>query len=385
MKTFITSLVVSIVVGLFMLNAPAKWFNLHLSAPRSGTAFTTLAGTENLSAFPTTYDANLVLTANQTAANSFTALNTFTSASSSKFSAYQSSFGGTATSSFDTTGALTLITPLTVANGGTASTTLSSNQLLLGNGTSLVKTVSGWGGSGQFLTSNGAGVAPTWQSSSVDQTAAYNWTGLHSFSATTTMATSTAASSTATAMNVTNNLYAGTVSGAIGTWKQLAATTSAGAMLYATTTFTAVGDIHATIYAPSLGQEQLCMFLNADAGSNYANRAVTNFGVTGATGFGGLEVDYATKGFVMSANNNATTTDAYYTIDIKNIAASRKLVQWNGMMSASALKIPLMAQGSGVWNNTSAQITSLTFTAGSGSVCTPNNMPSGTIINVYGQ
>lgn len=66
---------------------------------------------------------------------------------------------------------------VTVANGGTASTSLSSNQVLLGNGTSGFKTVAGWGTSGASLVSNGAGLAPTWQSISFDTTASYNLTG----------------------------------------------------------------------------------------------------------------------------------------------------------------------------------------------------------------
>ncbi len=68
-----------------------------------------------------------------------------------------------------------------VPYGGSGTTTFSSNQVLLGNGTSGVKTPVGWGTSGQFLTSNGSLAAPSWQSASVDQTANYTWTGTHAF------------------------------------------------------------------------------------------------------------------------------------------------------------------------------------------------------------
>jgi hypothetical protein len=68
-------------------------------------------------------------------------------------------------------------TAITVPYGGTGSTTLSANQVLLGAGTSQVGVVAGLGTSGQFLTSAGAGSAPTWQSGAVDTTASYNWTG----------------------------------------------------------------------------------------------------------------------------------------------------------------------------------------------------------------
>ncbi len=72
-------------------------------------------------------------------------------------------------------------TTLTVAKGGTGSTTLSANQVLLGNGASAINVVSGLGTSGQFLTSGGAGVPPTWTSASVNQTLNYIWTGYHTF------------------------------------------------------------------------------------------------------------------------------------------------------------------------------------------------------------
>jgi len=68
-------------------------------------------------------------------------------------------------------------TPVTVPLGGTGSTTLSSNQVLLGNGTGNIGLVSTLGASGQFLTSGGAGTPPTWTTSAVDQTDDYDFTG----------------------------------------------------------------------------------------------------------------------------------------------------------------------------------------------------------------
>ncbi len=65
--------------------------------------------------------------------------------------------------------------------GGTGSSTLSSNQVLLGNGTGVVKVPNGLGTSGQFLTSGGAGVAPTWTSSTLDTSLNFNWTGTNYF------------------------------------------------------------------------------------------------------------------------------------------------------------------------------------------------------------
>jgi len=72
-------------------------------------------------------------------------------------------------------------TPVVVAFGGTGSTTLSSNQLLLGNGTGILKTVDGFGASGQFLTSQGAASEPQWTTGSIDLTANRSFTGFNTF------------------------------------------------------------------------------------------------------------------------------------------------------------------------------------------------------------
>lgn len=69
----------------------------------------------------------------------------------------------TATSS--TIGTLTLTNPLTVANGGCGTTSLTAYAVLTGGTTATnpCQSVSGVGTSGQVLTSNGAGALPTWQ------------------------------------------------------------------------------------------------------------------------------------------------------------------------------------------------------------------------------
>ena len=83
-------------------------------------------------------------------------------------------------------------TTVTVPRGGTGSTTLSSNQVLLGNGTGDVQVVSGLGSSGQFLTSGGAGTPPTWATSSFDEAANHTLTGTWNFKGTTSVASTTA-------------------------------------------------------------------------------------------------------------------------------------------------------------------------------------------------
>src|SRR3989344_5373163 len=75
----------------------------------------------------------------------------FNQASTTLFSANQAWFGGTATSSFSSAGALTLITPLLVGSGGTGAATLTG--LLQGNGTSAITGITGT--AGQFPDYNG--------------------------------------------------------------------------------------------------------------------------------------------------------------------------------------------------------------------------------------
>jgi hypothetical protein len=149
-----------------------------------GATVTELNSTDQLSDFPTLYNNNL------------NALN------DNKMEMSTTSVDSIATlSNLATVGTITSGTwnadTVAVAYGGTGSTTLSSNQILLGNGTGNIKTVDGWGTAGQILTSNGGTAAPTWQVDTTDQTADYTWTGEHTFdditdfNATSTMATTT--------------------------------------------------------------------------------------------------------------------------------------------------------------------------------------------------
>src|SRR3989338_6309495 len=78
----------------------------------------------------------------------------FNQASTTLFSANQAWFGGTATSSFSSAGALTLITPLLVGSGGTGASTLTG--LLQGNGTSAITGITDSSTAGQVLRVTGA-------------------------------------------------------------------------------------------------------------------------------------------------------------------------------------------------------------------------------------
>lgn len=138
-----------------------------------GSTITTITGTETVSyALKTTANNNFTALNNGKIENSTTTLPLITTLS-----------GLTSAASLATVGTITSGvwsgTAILTAKGGTGSTTLAANQVLLGNGTGNIGIVSGLGTTGQLLTSNGAGSAPTWQTSAVDTTLNYNWTGTY--------------------------------------------------------------------------------------------------------------------------------------------------------------------------------------------------------------
>jgi len=179
--SIIISLIISLAVIFFSFNVPAHWFSVRGTSETLGTvSVTTLNSTDNISDFPTTYNANLnalnngkVDIASTTWAQLTTAANLATV--------------GTITSGTWTGSAVG------AAYGGTGSTTLSQYQVLLGNGTGIVEVPSnGWGTSGQFLTSQGAGSLPQWTTSALSLTDNYAWGGYHTFASSTNFtATST--------------------------------------------------------------------------------------------------------------------------------------------------------------------------------------------------
>ena len=157
--------------------------NIRISCwrePVLGVSLTTITGSTLIS------DLDTVLTDNFNALNNGKIENSTTSVAAI-----------TTLSNLVTVGALSSgslasgFTTITVPLGGTGSTTLSSNSVLLGNGTGAIKTVSGLGSNGNFLQSTGAGSAPIWASSAVDTSASYVWTGMHTFSLGATTSAST--------------------------------------------------------------------------------------------------------------------------------------------------------------------------------------------------
>ena len=137
-----------------------------------GTAITTISGSDKMKDFPTTYNANLAalnagkIEIGTTSLPLITDLDGLTTA------------GSLATVGTIGTG-VWQGTDVGVAYGGTGVSTLTAYGVLLGNSASAISTVSGLGTADQVLTSNGAGAAPTWQSTVIDETANYSWTGDH--------------------------------------------------------------------------------------------------------------------------------------------------------------------------------------------------------------
>lgn len=146
--------------------APMSWFETK-QAPKFGTTITTINGSDTLSNSRTTINDN------------FTALN------NGKIEVGTTSVNSITTlSNLATIGTITSGnwngTAIPVGYGGTGTTSPTSNQVMIGNGSSGFKVI-GFGTSGQFLTSGGNGSAPSWTTGSLDTTANFNWTGTNLF------------------------------------------------------------------------------------------------------------------------------------------------------------------------------------------------------------
>jgi len=176
---------ISLIVALGSFVGAYKYLPLNAfeSAPTTfGSTITTIQGSDTLSASRTTIN------------NNFASLNT------GKFE-LSNWFATTSATQLITLGTITTGiwngTAIGVGYGGTGTTSPTSNQVMLGNGASGFKVVSGFGSSGQFLTSGGASTVPSWTTAAIDQAANYSWTGHHIFSSSfTTAASSTNATST---------------------------------------------------------------------------------------------------------------------------------------------------------------------------------------------
>ena len=360
------SLIASAVIFVGGMNIPASTFSLSsLKTPLFG-AFTEITTATNLADFPTTYNANLnkTIEVGTTSVASITTLAGLTTANAL-----------TSASALETVGTLTTgslgagFTTVVVARGGTGSTTLSSNQVLLGNGTGNIGIVSGWGSSGQFLTSGGTTVAPTWTTSAVDQTLDYNWTGtsriknLHASSTSANplvlngVSINTPSTQGASSTVMSNN-GSGTFYNVPMPWNKIGEVSFAGA---ATTTLTLTStttakDLRITVHAVDVvgASCKLDMKLNPNHstgyGANYAYWLQESNTANSATN----------ANFVLLNNGNlASGSEQDVTIFLSNDIDSRKFMSWTGAVSASASADISSVTGGAVFNDTAQQLKSL--------------------------
>ena len=127
--------------------------------------------------------------------------------------------GLTSASSLATVGTITSGTwsgtAIAVSKNGTGTTSPTQYLVPIGNGANGYTHASSTGTSGQFLTSNGVGAYPSWQSSTVNQSANYTWTGIHDFQATTTGIKIIEAYTASTTITKMNAVYMATSTGNI--------------------------------------------------------------------------------------------------------------------------------------------------------------------------
>lgn len=171
-NNILSSVIISLLIVFVAFNVPTKWFDIRswFSQDNLGAlSLTDISTTDYISNFVGIQNGNNTLIEDKIALlDATTTITTLTSAPN----LVEVGTITTGTWNADAIG---------VAYGGTGTTSPTLNQVMLGNGSSGFKVVSGFGTSGQFLTSNGVGSAPTWQSSTISLTDSYDWTGLHNW------------------------------------------------------------------------------------------------------------------------------------------------------------------------------------------------------------
>ena len=269
-------------------------------------------------------------------------------------------------------------TGIDVARQGTGTTTLCSNNVILGNAGSGFKCTNGHGTSGQFLQSGGAGVAPTWASSAVDQDADYTWTGEHSFtSATTTVADIT----TLTVTNATTTkLFTSIASTASST---VLSRDSAGNVAWVPTGMSLVASSTLAVAANSIS------FTGIPARAHL--KVIIDIGdIAGNNGIA-MRFNNDTSTYKVSRSDDGATAVAstsepiisltlrgqaekYAVVEIANPFNRNKSFTWQ----SAELETPNIYEGAGVFLDTASQITRIdVFLSGN------DDMPVGSTVNVY--
>src|SRR3990167_7062162 len=161
-KNISISIVVCVFLFVAFVNLPASLFSIrqYFTDASFGSTLTNISSTDNLADFPTVYNANQTALNNDKIEVSTTTLPNLTTLLN------LASVGTITTGTWSADA-------IAVSKGGTGTTSPTSNLVMLGNGSSGLKTVNGFGTSGQFLTSNGDATAPSWTTSSLDLAANY--------------------------------------------------------------------------------------------------------------------------------------------------------------------------------------------------------------------
>lgn len=270
----IKGFIASIITVLVALNVPATWLNPFQEEKVGALTYTQLNGAESLSNFPTLWNATLA---------------------SLDAEVFEKSDWFATTSATQLTGLGTITTGVwngsTISGtyGGTGTTSPTSNLLLLGNGSSGLKVVNGSGTTGQFLVSNGVGVAPTWETGGVDGALDYTWTGHNVFSslfatqASTTRATTTALTITGSKLRINGNEYEfSSAAGATLPYVLFASTTSRLATGSTASTTVATYAVQANEMGPNthLRITGVCRFTGGSSDLNFCS---IKFGTGSAT------------------------------------------------------------------------------------------------------
>ena len=280
--------------------------------------------------------------------------------------------------------------------GGTGSSTLSANRVLIGNGTGGVITVAGFGTAGQGLLSNGAATAPTWQAITADQTATYSWTGTHNFNkkalfnstlnATgTSMFTNLNASSTVVfngvslsfpstggaSSTVLKTNASGTLIWDSPDWSQLGEQVLSLPNATSTVTFAARKDIRIIFDSPGAsGNAVTVLTFNADyagGGTSYSHQSFKNYVSSGSgANTTGIEI-----------MNHATSSPVNFEITMRNSTSTRKRL--NFTKTSGAVNTDVFS-GTGMWNNTTDQVTTVNIFTQSVGI----TWNAGTRLTVYG-
>ena len=353
--------------GFFAKIWRCKWRISCYTEQKLGADITTIAGTDTLKDSRATINTN------------FTNLNNYKIENSPPSVAAITTLANLTTVGIIVSGTWTG-SVIDVARQGTGTTSPTSNLLLLGNGSSGIKVVNGTGASGEFLQSQGAGVAPKWATSAVDQAAVYNWTGAHTFTTATTSVAKLSIANTGisgfldingvnyrfpTGQNPSNgNTASSTVltTNGVGqlTWEPLDVQQVGETVSSSTSNTISVHNLPArkmyiidlfvagasAVYDPSVR-------FNGDIAGNYSSRRALNFGADAAT---------TSATFIDLLVGSGFANTGQMTAHIVNTATNPKIITGTAIgPGANAGTETQRIEFSGSWHNTSVSISTITI------------------------